>query len=169
MVAIQRPGFKEGNYTSWTFKWSNAFPNGIGTYYHYAAYIDDKNNALYLSWKDSSGDHRFGLYNTADFSVIFQSPAGADYKYRGLTGAATFTRDVCLDSGGALSLQTYVVINRYDGVTMEIWRGGVTPLWSRDITLDESGTYVRMFTISMTGKYLLVYTTSKKLLLYEGS
>ena len=168
MVFLVKPGLQEGSYTSWTYKWTNSFTNGLYSTYYLTAYIDDEKGILYISWRDSAGFRRFGVYNIADFSAVFESAAGSNYKSYGIAGEKYAMRGEVTEMGIAVALRTYVLICRYDREMLEVWQGGATPLWFRDISGDNAGAYVRTIQISLTGRYILVYTNSSELMLYEG-
>ena len=169
-------GIAEGDYTSWTWKWTNAIPDGLDDYTRISFFIDDKNDVLYLAWEDGDTPprKRFGIYNLSDFSVVFESPSGLDYL--ALFPNQSYARflklgDVMLAEGGGLSrsLQRYVLLVREDEETIEVWRGGAIPLWSRNITLDTTGGTPYAGEISLTGKYIVVRSDADDLILYEGT
>lgn len=165
-------GIVEGDYNTWTHKWTNDFPDGIPDYEYQDHYIDDKNNRLYLVWKDNSSKARFGIFNLSDFSTIFLSPSGSYYipclPYA-TSKHFTFGSTLC-DCGFSHSIQSYMLLDRADHVTIEAWRGGSTYLWSHNIQTDVSGVWPYCYSISPTGKYICVITYSTcKIVLYEGS
>ena len=180
------PGISEGDYTEWTKKWIKDMPNGCYLVEYVDFMIDDKNNRIHLAWFDATPaeNARFGIYAISDFSEIFASVAGSNYSWstNDIDGADDYTdnrigfqygtaRGKVANSfqGNSKSIQTYLLLLRTDDKTIEVWRGGDTVLWSRDITLDEAAVTPRILYISPTGKYILILTSNKKLILYEGT
>lgn len=166
----------EGDYTSWTKVWNNTLLDGVYTNDKLIFHIDEVNEVLYLSWGDDNSDARFGIFNLADYSVVFNSTPNVWYQrdYFDIYDMKNYCfGNVYLAYGGASrSLQTYVLLSRSDQKTIEVWRGDATPLWSRNIQLDTDsdteGIYSGM--ISPTGKWILVYESwYEELILYEGS
>uniref|UniRef100_A0A6H2A142 Uncharacterized protein n=1 Tax=viral metagenome TaxID=1070528 RepID=A0A6H2A142_9ZZZZ len=169
-------GIAEGDYTTWTYKWTNTVP--VGMFFNTLAgmHIDDLNDIISLSWYSTTpAKTHFARYNIADFSAIFESPADADYattpnyrEYEVIRNMDKYTR-----FAPASSLQTYLLLARLP--SLEVWRGsGGTPIWSRNITLDEATIvdYIG-YSLSATGKYIgvFVYTTddwTASVMLYEG-
>ena len=168
-------GIIEGDYTTWTHKWTNDIPGGLNLTDEYNFMIDDINNVIRLIWADDDVDFRFGVYNINDFSTILESADGSDYTYE--YGEVTYERGVSignvnLASGGmSRSIATYSLILPHDRKTIEVWRGTLgSPIWSHDITTEVPGDVVSGGGISLTGKYILVkIRDNKKLILYEGS
>jgi hypothetical protein len=169
-------GFVEGEYTTWTHKWTNTVPGGMFLEEYAGMHIDDLNDIISLSWYGGSPVRtHFGRYNIADFSAIFESPAANNYattpNYRSYETERNM--DKYTRFAPASALQTYVLLARLP--SLEVWRGsGATPLWNRDITIDEATIvgYIG-YSISPTGKYIgvFVYTTDswvESIMLYEG-
>ena len=171
------PGISEGNYTEWTHKWTKTLPDGLGTVWEIAAHIDEKNNVIVFLWADNapSSELRFAIFNISDFSQVYLSPSGVDFGKGTVwspswNGAFEFSLLVNATSWSMnRALQTYILILNADGKTVEVWRAGASALWSKNIQLDEAGETVVNFMISIEGKYILVTTNNKKILLYEGS
>ena len=172
------PGISEGNYTEWVHKWTHTLPTGLSDYDTVTFHINDADNVLTIWWYDGSR-RRFAVYNVDDFSGIFISPAGTDYitsyplwTYSG-AGQAIFGVADPIAGGGSRTLQKYVLIARRGNITIEVWKeNGSTPIWSHDITTESPGDDLdpgSSILISATGKYVLVITNGKKLILYEGS
>lgn len=163
----------EGNYTTWTWKWTNDIPDGISSWENISVHLDDETNVITLMWWDGSADNRFGIYNIADFSVVFESPPGSSYTsscpYDEFTLVLLRGFIEMYGGGGSISLKKYILLLREGDDAIEVWRGGASALWSHDTSIDEAGTYIRAGIISLTGKYVLVQTHSGKLILYEGS
>lgn len=169
-------GIFEGDYNTWTYKWSWALPNGLYDYRRVAFYIDDKNSIFYLWWDASSpGKIRFGVYNIADHSAIFESPTDSDYLYDdpdvyGVGDATFFMGCHALIFSILRSHQTYILLCRETRHTLEVWNAG-TKIWTRDMREDTGETSGQAVSaeISLTGKYILFYDYySQKLWLYEG-
>lgn len=175
-------GIVEGDYTSWVAKWGWALPNGVRSYPPGpATYIDEVNDIFYLWWTSLSPvDYRFGTYNIADHSAIFESPINLDYVADGayVSGAGDYTFTLgCHGFPESIfrSHQTYILLLRGDPSyyysTVEIWRAG-SLLWSRNVKLDtgEALASLRSAEMSLTGKYFMFYDTQgDKLWLYEGT
>ena len=170
-------GIAEGEYTAWTHRWTHTVPGGMFMDAYASVHIDDVNDIISLSWYRASPAYtRFGRYNAVDFSTIFESPPDSSYATTANYRAYELVRNVDKYTrlAPASTLQTYVLLFR--GPTLEVWRGGgATPIWSRDMTIDESTivSYIG-YSISATGKYIvvLVYTTDswiESIMLYEGS
>ena len=173
---------KEGIYTAWTHKWTNALPDGLWDPSFVGFLLDDKDDLLIITWRDGdvSGDHwnRFGVFDLSDFSQVFVSPSGQDYSksYPEIDySCAAFLGNADLYGGLSRTLQTYIFFLRNSGL-MEVWSGGgSTPLWSRDPASDANllTTYGHG-AISSAGKWIL-YLGYKDpspgiwLLCYEGS
>ena len=190
----------EGDYTIWTHKWT--FNVTTGNYYgsDLAWILDEDNEILYLGWDQYTSTYlgtdglthghnsRYGIYNLADFSVIFESPVDADY--------LSFSPDAsgnqwpihgccCLGDGGiGRSHKSYVLeaweeTENYND-TIAVRRKG-NLLWSHNVYDDiiETGGYIWVANgeISPTGKYVLIsisqnsapYKGRSELILYEGS
>ena len=173
-------GIVEGDYTAWTKKWIAAIPASLSYDYQFDAWIDDRYNLIYVTWNDASGNYRWGIFNTADFSTVFLSASGSRYTSDDpylqtsyiAPGMAYFS------SGGiSRSAQTYLLLLRNDHYTFEVWRNG-SKLKSRDTRIDfhTTNSYANAGLISLTGKYLLFlvrdYDPSPDLfylMLYEGA
>lgn len=167
-------GISEGNYTEWAWKWTNDIPDNVSGVNDIAFFIDEKNSVIVLTWRDGSNDDRFGIYNLSDFSTVFESTTGVDYKSSkpSTAGRLAIDLDFSLVFGGGSSraIESYVLISRKGDTTIEVWRGGASLLWSHNITTEVAGDMVYSAAISLTGKHILVFTfTNKKLILYEGS
>ena len=175
-------GFAEGDYTSWTLKWVNKLPDGLWDPSTIAFTLDDKNDLVTIEWQDNTADrwYRFGIFNLADFSQVFLSTAGQHYSVmypRSGYEAGAKRGYVSLDTNVSISLQTYLLLCRNDGLTIEVWRAE-TKLWTRDVSDDEplinTGGYLWGI-ISITGKWVLIlgYENAAPwdsyLLLYKGS
>ena len=178
------PGISEGDYTEWAKKWTKDIPDGC--YYNEAVdfMINDKDDKIYLEWWNGVGWARFGIYNTSDLSEVFTSVSGTHYSWttNDIDGGVDYTdnrigflygtargKTYANWQGKSKSIQTYLLLLRTDNKTIEVWRGGTSLLWSRDITNDEAGVTARILYISPTGKYILILASNKKLILYEGS
>ena len=169
-------GISEGVYTEWAKKWAIAkdVPDGsISDSYYTAFFIDDKNDLIYLGWKDATSPfkRRYGIYNISDFSMVFQSPSDAHYAYiyGNMIYGFGFGMAAMADVGASRSLQTYVFLLRSDRHTIEIWRNGVK-IWTHDMRTEVAGDTVYYGEISITGKYIFILTnTNHKYILYEGS
>jgi hypothetical protein len=138
--------------------------------------MEEVNNIFYLWWHaDSPSKKRFGIYNIADHSMIFQSPSDSDYTYDspiiGGYGDCGFSLGCHSTAHEILrSHQTYILLERYALHDIEVWKAGAK-LWTRDIRGDtgESFGEVQTSEISLTGKYIMLYEIySAKLWLYEG-
>lgn len=181
MVSLSMPGgIVEGDYTTWTKKWIAAIPDSLYYDYQFDAWIDDRYNHIYLTWKDASGDYRWGIFNTADFSTVFLSASGSRYTSDDpyLQGSYITPGMAYFSSGGiSRSAQTYLLLLRYDYYTFEVWRNG-SKLKSRDIRIDFHTTNCApdVAGISLTGKYLLFLVRDRDpspdlfyLMLYKGA
>lgn len=170
-------GIVEGDYNTWTWKWSWTPSNGVYSTSYIAFYIDEINDIFYLWWyADSPKKIRFGSYNIADHSPIFESPTDSDYMYEHprVYGAGDYTFwPGChsLWSSIMRSHQTYILLDRADLNTIEVWKAG-NLLWSHNLDDEGGGSYAEPCAteISLTGKYILIYECSDlhKLILYEG-
>jgi len=175
-------GIREGEYTTWTYKWLWAPTDNFNDLSEITYYIDEIKGIFYLWWEDYRTDLspwrvvRFGVYNIADHSTIFESPRTSDYKkYPPSLGGGDYSVYLGITdfyySGISRAHQTYILMNRADKEIIEVWRAGVK-LWSRDVTSDtgEVSDVPYAGSISLTGKYILLgLDTSRKLALYEGS
>ena len=172
-------GISEGDYNTWTWKWTERPTSGT-TSRSIDALIDEENSVISVAYRDTTSNWRFGVYNISDFSVVFESAAGSKYTYlhpdtrekRGMHhNMVDFTY-----GGMSRSLQTYLLLLRTDRDTIEVWRGGSTVLWSRSIAADFTrSSWVFNGHISLLGKYILIVTQDASspyytyLMLYEGS
>ena len=176
------PGISEGDYTEWAKKWAKDIPEGAYTSDNgrLGMHIDDVADIITFSWVDGANKDRFGRYNISDFSVIFESAVGEHYAPPPWYDTGTLIINPVgfgyAPTNFSFSLQTYVLITIYDQVTwkrhkIEVWRTtGITPLWSRDILIDEAAAVEATgLCISSTGKYIVIVTENDKLILYEGS
>lgn len=138
-------GVSEGNFNTWTKQWVHYIPHGLNDEWNCECIIDELHDTLMMGWDEERevwlGPHyyRFGVFNLADFSTVFLSPGGENYldnsptnpgsdgvKYRGSTN---------LGNGGmCTTAQSYLMIFRNDGKSIEVWRGGASPLWSIDLS-----------------------------------
>ena len=162
----------EGNYSTWTHKWTKEFPDGLLGYNYAAFYINEDKGIFAITWRDAASSDRYGVYKLADMSVVFQSPAGAHYLYS--RPELSYHRWITIGetgdfSGGgyAASRTRYLAIVRNDGRTLEIWKDGVL---KQTIVITDyiAGAYCELGHFSLTGKYLIL-TTLPYLLLFEGS
>lgn len=171
----------EGNYNTWTLEWINEPSNGLNNAEEVDILIDERNGKLSIGWRDNSYKYRFGIYNISDFSAVFESPLGVNYVPYMISAENKLAIQhglVYLTYGGASqSIQTYLMITRFDEHTIEVWRGGATPLWSRSVRLDFGNDICECYVggISLTGKYIVasVYEGGSPyknyLMLYKGS
>ena len=166
------PVIVEGSYSTWTHKWNNTLPEGLSSVQYIGTLLDDFNDVLVVVWKDGSADRCLGTFNLEDFSVVSISSSGGSY----LRNVASMYNTDCqlfglayIENGGfSRSIQSYVFILRSDSDTLEVWRGGYL-LWSHDINIDAPGKTPYYAEISPTGKWILIITQQKDLVLYEGS
>jgi len=164
----------EGNYAAWTFRWNNSIPNGLGLIAYFGIHFIEKVGYFAMSWRDSGGDFRFGIYKLSDMSAIFQSGAGSDYTYRPVYQEyhEWFGRGGLVYAAGggiATSYDRYLALLRDDQFTIEIWKDGVL---TQTINIQdyEAGDFVHYIGFSLNGKYLIVLTeVGNKLLLFEGA
>jgi hypothetical protein len=173
-IAISVSGIKEGTYTAWTHKWTKDLPDSIMHYDYCYIVLDDKNDLFYVEYRDASGFQRYATYNLDDFSNIFLSPSGQNYRQKSSAWnyeSVAKMGDVWLYSRGiSTSVQTYLLILRYDLKTLEVFREG-SLLWDHDAS-GEGATSVEKGGISLTGKWVLVCVDTAggyRLILYEGS
>lgn len=162
----------EGDYSTWTHVWTNDVPYGLTYLFELGIHIDDVNDIIYLIYGDASSGKNIGIYKISDFSNIWESGEGVgylssipdyDFEYNIQRGYA------CPYQGGAsISMQTYFLTLFSDGDTLQLWRAGST-VWNHNTSDDTPATNVFGALISPTGKYIIVLTNNKKLLLYEGS
>lgn len=173
-------GINEGEYTGWTWKWTNTPSKFIMGCSYWDMVIDDKNGKLSILYYDGDGDNRFAIYNISNFSAVYESPVGSDYTYKHPASnwkAAIHEGISCFGSGGASrTLQTYLLFLRNDESTIEVRRGGSMALWSRDTATDFGrAVWCDSGGISPTGKYIVVLAQDQTtpyndyLMLYEGS
>lgn len=170
-------GIREGDYKTWTKKWLNPLPNGLTEPYSVDWRFDEPNGLLYLIWEDSSGDNRWGIFNILDFSTVFLSAPGSDYfgiiKPYNWMGAFRRGRANFYYGGVGVSNQSYFLLQRHDGYTLEVWRNH-SLLWTRDARIDSGNTwdFGESGGLSLTGKYVLIWgwldAGPSNLLLYEG-
>lgn len=177
-------GNVEDNFNTWTKVWEKPITDNLWSDGYMDLLIDDKSDVLYLSWKDKTySKNRFGAYNLADFSAIFESPADEYYTNTAAFGSLkeflTFGYVETNYGGMSRSIQTYLVLQRADYHTHEVWRSGVK-LWSRDYRLDSDmlndNSWCGYGGMSITGKYIILQiedlTPSPDvfyLMLYKGS
>lgn len=171
-------GLTEGDYTTWAFKWIHNPSYGLGLSYEASVFINEINGTITLVHEDGTGKKRLGVYNINDFSVVYES--GVDYIESAPNMA--YAGPSCLgmvefDYGAySRSKETYILIERDNRKTIEVWRGGAAALWSRNVASDH-GTVLYCYTglISYTGKYVIVGIRENYspyldyLMLYEGS
>jgi len=174
--AAAAAGIVEGDYTSWTFKWLKHLDKSCAGACEASQFIDEKNNVVVVAWEDEDANVRFGIYTIEDLTTIFQSDRGSNYipgiggyvpstrYYRGMQFGAAFGPF----SGISRSIQSYVLLLRLDLSTIEVWRGGSTPLWSKDVPGETGCDDIGNVEISPTGKYLLLKSEWDELILYEG-
>ena len=169
-AAPAEAGISEGNYTTWTHKWTKDL-SGIAGNIRLRPHINEGDGVIVLQYRDLAGDEIFSLYNLSDATNIFTSPAGSDYMFGLSNPWAGYSLSYGVADFGTVSrsIERYVVIARSDNINIEIWRKLSTLLWSRDITAEVPGTTIKRWTISVTGKYLLIATANARLILYEGS
>lgn len=171
----------EGDYNTWTHKWTWEPTEGFNTYNKQACYMDEKNGIFYLWWYDNQGSPnwstiRFGVYNIVDHSIIFESPLDSDYtpSIPYVYGAGDQTISLgchSLYEGILRSHQTYILVNRPGQNIIEMWRAGIK-IWTHDITDDTGEAFAGPYAtdLSLTGRYILFYEgVTHKLMLYEGS
>ena len=171
----------EEDFTSWAHQWTNDLPNGSWDTSFTGFLIDETNNKLSIAWYDgnASGDHwnRWGVFNLADFSEVFVSPAEQDYTYGypeiDFKSSSQFG-NVDFSRGISRSLQSYTCLLNSSGF-LEVWRGGSSPLWSHNVSTD-AGLYYSYGHggISATGKYIIFIAYKDTgndawVLLYEGT
>ena len=175
-------GIREGKYTTWTYKWLWDPTDNFNDMSEITYYIDEIKGIFYLWWEDYRTDLspwrvvRFGVYNIADHSTIFESPRTSDYKkYPPSLGAGDWSVYLGITDfyygGISRAHRTYILQNRADWKTIEVWRAGVK-LWSRDVSGDVGASFsnIDAGSISLTGKYILLgIDGAQKLALYEGS
>jgi hypothetical protein len=177
-------GIIEGDYNTWTYKWSMALTDGNCDATP-AFCIDEVNDIFYLWWGDNKthpeqDKMRFGCYNMSDHSVVFESPRDSHYginteTYNAGYGDYTFWQGCHgIQQSIMRSHQTYMLLNRHADTwfypTIEIWRAGVL-LWSRDVRDDTEEATADLYTteLSLTGKYIMFFdNATMKLWLYEG-
>jgi hypothetical protein len=172
--AKEEEELKEGDYTNWKWKWTEALPGGLADRDEFDFFIDDRNGVVNIGYPDNSYNCIFGIFSLSDFSQVFLSSGSGytkmypyPYSYDGRFhfGTATFAYEAF-----SRSFQTYVLLRRDDEHTIEVWRGGSSALWSHDIQDELGGDKVHMFQISPTGKWIIVFThTNRQLICYEGS
>lgn len=175
-------GIREGSYNTWTYKWLWKPTDNFNNMSEITYYIDEINGLFYLWWEDFRTDLptwrvvRFGVYKIADHSIVFESPRASDYKnWAPMLGAGDFSVYLGITdfyySGISRAHRTYILIDRADWKTIEVWQAGVK-LWSRDVSGDVGGSFSALYagSISLTGKYILLGVSgTQKLALYEGS
>jgi len=169
-AAAANGGIVEGDYTSWSFKWVNSIPYGLYNKGYLGFFIDEINEVINIAWVESNTWYQFMICNISDFSTVFQHPAGSDYISRYPEAQQGDGIRLGAVGGGGMSraIQTYILLLRPDEKTLEVWRGGSSPLWSHDVTIDQSPSTVWVKAISLSGKWILVSTTQAKLILYEA-
>lgn len=174
-AAVNGGGIVEGDYTSWKWKWTKDFTDGLYVGESFWTFIDEANEVLNVLWTDGSENDRFGIYNLSDFSDVFESDSGADYVI--WKSDLVYSRVGVLGlgyvqgGGASRSIQSYVAISRADEHTIEVWRGG--SLWTHDVHDDIDTFAIRALEISPSGKWLLAVLyyglTYGRLVLYEGT
>ena len=151
----------EGEYTTWTKQWVLNLPDGVN-YCAMGYWIDDEKDVIHVVWEDDFGHYRYAVLRCADGSAIFTSPKGTHYVISAPVFTPTYVH----------SFATYHVHLRWDGYTLEVWRGTAdAPIWSRDTRLDDPGWKICGFEISKSGKYILTNkeSTEARIMLYKGS
>lgn len=173
-------GISEGDYITWTKKWVHIPSNGISSYDLIDVLIDERNGTLSITWEDGNGIRRFGIYKISDFSAVFESPVGAHFVayYPNMYYKSGFGLGMryYYTGGVSQSIQTYLLLLRYDKYTIDVWRGGASALWSRNTRSDfGADCYCYTYGIGTTGTYILTVITEAAspydtyLMLYEGS
>jgi len=165
------PVIVEGDYTTWTHKWTNTYDNGIYQSYRASTFIDTNNEVVIISWEDSSRNYRFGIYTLSDFSIVVESSPGGDYTQgyadQGLKYGFELGTSYPSMGGISRSIQSYILLTRLDASTIEVWRGSSS--WSHNVSIEDPSSYLESAEISIDGKYILVTTSNDNLILYEGS
>lgn len=169
-------GIVEGDYNIWTKKWLWEPSSGLYHSKNVSFYIDEENDIYYLWFINNSAKHAFGAYNIQDHSVIFESPSGSHYTSGPPNtdmGEYAFHLGACALSYSSISRshRTYILLWRFTGEMMEVWRAGAK-IWERNLSADspQAVESPRVATISLTGKYILIMLNYEyKLILYEGS
>ena len=168
----------EGDYTSWEKQWINLVPQNLNSAYEFDWAIDERNDILYMGWTDYNGYNRWGVYYADNFSCFYQSSIGVDYQDNNpyiYYNSFIKQGNVYLNRGGiSMSIQSYILLKRNDGYTIEIWREG-SKLWARDIRDDfhTDNCECAVGGISLSGKYLLFLvfdddTNLYNIMLYKG-
>ena len=166
----------EGNFTTWTHKWTADLPGGIDSVELMTFHIDEANNILSVHYEDDSatGYNRFATLNLGDASIIFNSSSGVHYTYSAYPESyySHGGDSVPLVKNFAASQRTYLLLVRNDLENIEVWRQG-SQLWTHNVTSEVAGASVYGGGISRTGKYIIAgaYPSSvgQRLVCYEGS
>lgn len=163
----------EQDYTTWTYKWNTTLPGGMWDPSTTVFQIDDKNDVLSVLYHDSSNYNRFGTFNLADNSTIFNSTSGVEYSPAGSTPELNYM------SGGDnsyiynnidVSSRSYLLLLRDGNMVIEVWRAG-SLVWNHNTT-SEGVTGVYSGGVSNTGKWIVVGVYiggNANLICYEGS
>ena len=164
-------GISEGDYTEWVHKWTKTLPGGLEYSEGLSIEIDETHGVINIGYSDTTSYQRFGIFNISDFSTVFISTASQNFHDAGfyMNGTGIDLQLVDEDLGFSRSLISYILIARADNKTIEVFRSGTSALWSRNIQNDESGQTMGGMMMSNLGKYIIVATAQKNLLLYEGS
>jgi len=204
MVSLGKVGgISEGDYNTWTLEWQRQVPGNDNNHYvspvGFYSVIDERNNTIVSYWADKTGSTyitRFGIYNLSDGSIVFESPEDAQYLFHNPTiriwdkdygkiiDGMVYVHYSLGDAGDmSRSVQSYFLLLKSDGITVETWRSGASALWSRDFhgdiqaPLTQEWTNLMQFGISLTGKYILLMVFDNAAavwplyywLLYKGS
>jgi len=166
------PVIFEGDYTTWTHVWNNTLPDGLSGMASIGTLINDLSDTLVVVWTDSSAKRRLGTFNLEDFSVVNMSPSESNYLRNVAsmydTESPLFGLANMEHGGFSRSIQSYIIIERSDSDTLEVWRHG-SLLWQHSINDDAPGKTPYYAEISPTGEWILIITQQKELVLYKGS
>jgi len=165
-AAAAAEGIAEGDYTSWTHKWTNDYPESWTNWEVQDMMLDENKEVIILSYLTST--YRLSIHKIEDFTQLY---IGSDPFYSAWGGwkkGMLIGNVKLIEYGMSQSLQSYLLMADDPFHVVKVFRGG-SLLWSHDMRIEAPGDQPQFGLISLTGKYILLLTYSKKLILYEGA
>jgi hypothetical protein len=168
----------EGDYTTWTKKWTVDFPDeGILNVDHEAMGFSD--SYLYIIWRAKYGLEqrwRLMILNLADGSTKFSSPSDVYYTstYPDLSYSEVFECNQLAGTrygaAGFSLLGRYILLLRYGDTQFEIWKDG-EKVWTSPLASEAvAGASTYYFAgLRRDGKYVIAVTDNTKIVCFQGS
>ena len=162
---VGEAGIVEGDYTSWTHKWTNDYPENQTNFDVQDMTLDENKGVITMIYL--AGTYRIAIHTIEDFTQLY---LGSDPKY---SAWGAYKKGIVIGNanlinyGFSQSLQSYLLMSDDPFNVVKVFRGG-SLLWSHDMRIEVPGSQPQYGLISLTGKYILILTYSEKLILYEG-